>query len=189
MRMPKLTSTLHIWTCCLLLLGGPLVSGQPAGRPSSSCENELPSGIEKAVLAKLKGWKIVTLGELSQDDQEIFADSYEEKCPGIATGQFAPGQSPAYAITLVRSRSGALYQTLVLAAEKNRRYQVTTLSPQQRVAAPSIVRKLPAGSYSSQRGEIQIAAAYDVIAYERIQAGTVIYFWSNNKYRSLVISE
>lgn len=183
-------STLHLWLCCLFLLGGTLVRAQTTPpNASSSCESALPPQVKKAVTSKLKGWKILTIADLTHDDQEIFADSYEEQCPGFAAGQFAPGQSPAYAVTLIRSRNGALSQTLLLAAQKKGRYQVTTLSPQQRVSSPSIVRKLPRGNYSSPQGDTQIAAAFDVIAYEKIQAGTVIFYWSDGKYRSLVISE
>ena len=185
----QLNPKIHHWLCCLLLLGGTLLRAQTATPAFSSCENELPPAVKRAVTGKLKGWKILTVADLTHDDQEIFADSYEDKCPSIATGQFGPGPSPAYAVTLVRSRSGAIYQTLVLAVEKNRRYLVTTLSPQQRVAAPRIVRRLPAGSYSSPQGETQIDAQFDVIALEQIEAGTVIYYWSKDKYRSLVISD
>jgi len=153
------------------------------------CESELPPQAQKAVAAKLKHWKVLTAADLPVDDREIWEDDYDEKCPGITAGQFGPKQSQAYAVTLVRSMDGALYQTLVLVAEKDQRYQVTTLSQSQRVAAPSIVRRLPAGSYSSPEGNTQIEAAFNVIAYERIQAGTVIYYWNKSKYRNLIVSE
>jgi hypothetical protein len=64
-----------------------------------------------------------------------------------------------------------------------------TLSGSRKVVRPSIIRRLPGGSYSSPQGETEIDAAFDVIAYETIEAGTQIYYWSNNKYRSLIISE
>jgi hypothetical protein len=172
-----------------MMLTGTLLHAQTANLLPTSCENELPRQAQKAVAAKLKHWKVVTAADLPVDDREIWEDDYEEKCPGITAGQFAPKQSQAYAITLIRSMNGDLYQTLVLVAEKNQRYQVTTLSQSQRVARPSIVRRLPGGSYSSAAGETQIDAAFDVIAYETIQAGTIIYYWNKSKYRNLIISE
>jgi len=183
-------SIIQCYLCCLVLLGGTLLRAQTAEHPSasSSCDNELPAQAKKAVTAKLKHWKVVTLADLAADDREIWEDEYEEKCPGIAAGQFAPKQSRSWAVTLIRSSRGSLYQTLVLVTEKNQRYQVTTLSGSRKVARPSIVRRLPAGSYSSPQGETEIDAAFDVIAYETIEAGTMIYYWSN-KYRSLIISE
>jgi hypothetical protein len=173
-----------------MVVGGTFVRAQTSVTPPSlSCENELPPQVKKAVTAKLKSWKIVSVTDLMADDQEIWADSYDEKCPGISAGHFGPGQSQAYAVTLIRSRSGALYQTLVLVSEKNQRYQVTTLARSEKTTRPNVVRRLPPGSYSSAEGETQIEAAFDVVAYEQIEAGTIIYYWSGNKYRSLVIAE
>ncbi|HET9837833.1 MAG TPA: hypothetical protein VFR84_06325 [Candidatus Angelobacter sp.] len=157
--------------------------------PSSSCENEIPPQARKAVAGKLKNWKVVTVADLAADDREIWEDEYEQKCPGVTAGQFAPQPARSWAITLIRSNRGALYQTLVLVTEKDQRYQVTTLSSSQKVARPSIVRRLPSGSYSSSHGETEIDAAFDVIAYETIEAGTMIFYWSNGKYRKVIISE
>jgi len=176
-----------------MLLSGTLLRAQTAdlrsADPRSSCENELPGQAQKAVTKKLKHWKVLTIADLPADDREIWEDDYDEKCPGITAGQFGPNHAQAYAVTLVRFMNGALYQTLVLVAEKNQRYQVTTLSRPQKVARPSIVRKLPGGTYSSAEGEMQIDAGSDVIAYETIEAGTIIYYWNNGKYKNLIISE
>ena len=185
--MRKLSSRIRGWVCCLMLLTGTFLRAQTANVPT--CESELPRQAQKAVAAKLKHWKVVTAADLPGDDREIWEDDYEEKCPGITAGQFGPRQSQAYAVTLIRSMNSDLYQMLVLVAGENQRYQVTTLSGSQRVARPSIVRRLPGGSYSSAEGEMQIEAAFDVIAYERIQAGTIIYYWNNRKYRNLIISD
>jgi hypothetical protein len=189
MHFKRRKSTILFSLYGVILLCGTLGRAQTAGLPTASCENELPPQVKKTVAAKLKKWKVVTVADLAADDREIWENGYEEKCPGITAGQFAPQPSRSWAVTLIRSSRGALYQTLVLVAEKNQRYQVTTLSPSRKVARPSIVRRLPGGSYSSARGESEIDAAFDVIGYETIEAGTIIYFWSNNKYRSLVISE
>jgi len=186
--MRKLNPTIHYWLWCLMLLTGTLLRAQTADL-RSACENKLPGQAQKVVAKKLKHWKVLTAADLPADDREIWEDDYDEKCPGITTGQFGPNQSLAYAVTLVRSMNGALYQTLVLVAEQNQRYQVTTLSRSQKATHPSIVRRLPGGSYSSAEGETQIDAASDVIAYETIQAGTIIYYWNKSKYRELVISE
>lgn len=192
-RMRKLNSTIHRWLWCLMLVTGTLLRAQTAdlhsADPRSSCENELPGQAQKVVAKKLKHWKVLMVADLPADDREIWEDDYAERCPGITAGQFGPNQSQAYAVTLVRSMKGVLYQTLVLVAEKNQRYQVTTLSRPQKVARPSIVRKLPAGTYSSAEGKMQIDAASDVIAYETIEAGTIIYYWNNGKYKNLIISE
>ena len=186
--MRKLRSTIHYWLWCLMLVTSTLLRAQTADL-HSACENELPGQAQKAVTKKLKHWKVLTVADLPADDREIWEDDYDEKCPGITAGHFGPNQSQAYAVTLVRAMNGALYQTLVLVAEKNHRYQVTTLSRSQRVARPSIVRKLPGGTYSSAEGEMQIDAASDVIAYETIEAGTIIYYWNNGRYKNLIISE
>jgi hypothetical protein len=187
MRLQRLKSQIHLGLCGLVLLGGTLLQAQTPDLPA--CQNQLPPQAQKAVAAKLKHWKVVTTADLPADDREIWEDDYTEQCPGITAGQFAPKQSQAFAVTLIRSMHGALYQTLVLVAEKDQRYQVTTLSRSQKVARPSIVRRLPGGSYSSAHGQTQIDAAFDVIGYEAIQAGTIIYYWSNNKYKDLIISE
>ncbi|HET9281511.1 MAG TPA: hypothetical protein VFR24_06075 [Candidatus Angelobacter sp.] len=187
-RMRKRNSTIHYWLWCLMLLSGTLLRAQTADL-HSACENELPGQAQKVVAKKLKHWKVLTVADLPVDDREIWEDDYDEKCPGITTGQFGPNNSRAYAVTLVRSMNGALYQTLVLVAEKNQRYQVTTLSRSQKITRPSIVRRLPGGTYSSAEGEMQIDATSDVIAYETIEAGTIIYYWNNGKYKNLIISE
>jgi hypothetical protein len=137
----------------------------------------------------MKHWKMLAVADLAAPDREIWEDAYDEKCPGVASGQFGPRQSRAYAVMLIRSRNGALYETLVLLAEKNQRYELTTLFSSQKVARPSVVRKLARGSYSSAEGETQIDATFEVIASEAIEAGTTIYYWSGSKYRSLIISE
>lgn len=187
----RLRSKIHLYSrelaglCCLMVLGGTLVRAQS----TAECDNELPPQARKAVASKMKHWKVLTAADLAAEDREIWENEYEEQCPGIAAGRFGPGQSRAYAVMVVRSRNGALNEALVLVVERNGRFEVTTLFASQRVARPSVVRKLPRGSYTSARGESEIDAAFEVIASEAIEAGVTIYYWSGNKYRSLVISE
>ena len=157
---------------------------------ASTCQEALPASVQQAIRAKMGDWKVVSLADLIPDDQQAWKERFGDQCPGVAVGRFSSSQAQSYAVTLIRGKEQARYQTLiVLTKSSSGDYRILTLSPVQLVDVISIVAKLPPGAYSSADDAVHIRSDYDVISYEVNEAGAILYYWDRNRYKSLQTSE
>jgi hypothetical protein len=62
------------------------------------------------------------------------------------------------------------------------------LSQPQGVAYLSVIHKLPPGTYDDGEGG-KVRVKQDAIAYEAIEAGAIMYYFEQGKFRSLQTSE
>lgn len=172
----------------LLLVRTSNTAGYSDAMVLGACKPTIPTEVAGLLRAKLPLWKIVGLSDLRSDDQKIWQQKFTDECPGIVIGRFSANE-PAYAITLIRHQNHVLYQTLVVAEKKAGAYELITLDSPKKTAVISVVRKLPPGSYSSPGASKEVRIECEGISYETIEAGAILYYFSKDRYKRLVISE
>lgn len=155
----------------------------------TSCAVVLPVEASQFIESQFRGWRIVTIADLGPDEQRLWKGKFGSRCPGVARGHFGPNSAASYAVTLVRNEGRDMYQTLVLLAKVRKGYHMVTLSRAQHSAVTSVVLRLPPGQYSDTEGSKSIRAKFDVISYEVIEAGAIVYYWDGRSYKNLQTSE
>jgi hypothetical protein len=147
----------------------------------------LPSGARTLLTSSLPGWKIVTVSDLSSDDQKLWSENYEDKCPGIVEGNFSLSRS--FAVSLIRRDSTTLLQTLVLLEPNKNEYKLHTLSQASKAEVPNIVLKFPPGTYKASEQNRSVRTKSDGIAYIKLEAAGTLYYKTANGFSSIEISE
>jgi len=127
------------------------------------------------------------VSDLSSDDQKLWAENYEDKCPGVVEGNFATPRS--FAVTLIRQEKAVLVQTLVLVESVQDRYVLRTLSAASQTAAPNVLLKFPPGTYRDAEQTRSVQTKLDGVAYIKLEAAGTLYYKTPQGFKSLEISE
>ena len=169
----------HSFLSFLILIG---LCGAPA---YAGC---LPPQLGATLHEKYPDMKIVEFQDLLADDQQIIKDAHLAECPGVAQGNF-DGEGLSYAVTLF-SKSPGLRQMLVVIGPENpnRAPQLRVLDDPALVARLAIIRRVPPGTLESVDGQ-KVAAKYDSVAYETLEAGVAIFYFSGGKFFDVITSE
>lgn len=72
----------------LLLSSGPILA-----RTTEPCD-AAPGWISDLLAENLRGWHIVTSGDLTQENRLLWSQSYSGLCPGYASGDFRGAGNP-----------------------------------------------------------------------------------------------
>jgi hypothetical protein len=152
---------------------------------SAACsQGQVGDSLQKA----FPGWRIVSLEDLRRDDQGLWAKEHPGDCPGIASGHFQSKTAQAFVLTVFKESDGGLQQMLLIANVTDGQYKISVLNGPQKVAYLSAVSRVPPGEYSASTGE-KIKVRGDSILYEAIEAGSVLYYFEDGKYKSENLDE
>lgn len=153
---------------------------------NSPCK--LPAPLGHQVAQSWKGWRLMQLSDLRADDQDLWRKKWGNRCPGLASGHFVNPDSLVYAVSLVDPKGSR--QAIILASPRSDgSFTTQVISPASRFAAFSVVHTLPPGRYNEVEGGRKVRTKLDSIAYETIEAGMVMFYEENGKFRMLQLSE
>jgi hypothetical protein len=162
---------------CVIVLG--------LGAYCQATQCTVPPDIQPLLSQKWKAWRLLQLSDLRADDQKLWRQYYRKVCPGMTTGRFLPGEPVAHAFMLINKSEEAL---LVAVTDKNPVKLITVLGGSS-VAYFSIVRTVHAGAYTDFYTRKKIVTKLDSVAVEAIEHSTEIFYWSNGRFLSLLISD
>ena len=91
-------------------------------------------------------------------------------------------------MTVFKGSNDSLQQMLLIANSSNGKYKISVLNGPQKVAYLSVISKLPPGEYPDTDGE-KLKVGSESILYEAIEAGSILYYFQNGRYKSETISE
>jgi hypothetical protein len=151
--------------------------------------DQIPANVRSRMTQRFPGWKIVSLQDLRADDQNIWRTSHPKECPGYATGHFSSAEQLSYAFNLFRDNGKQLFAVLLVIDAAGPDYKIHVLSKPQVVAFMSVVYSQPPGRLTDFAGTRQLTTSLSVIAYETLEAGQLVYFWSNGRYHSIQTSD
>lgn len=165
-----------------------LVEGSLARAQEHSCNiDALPPSVRALVEEKYPGWRLVEGSDLRSDDWSLWKKMHDGRCPGLAVGHYENHNDNSYAITLFKKQP-KLRQLLVVITPGASAPKLHELSRPQDVAYLSVVSKLPPGSYSDGEGK-PLRLRKESISYEAIEAGAIMYYYSQGRYKSVQSSE
>jgi hypothetical protein len=154
----------------------------------TSCKlNALLPSVRAVVEEKFPGWRLVNVFDLRSDDQSLWKKSHHGECPGLAVGHYENDSDNSYAITLFQ-KPPKLRQLLIVITPGLSTPKLHVLSRPQEVAYLSVVSKLPPGRYADAEGKA-LKIDKESISYEAIEAGAIMYYYSEGRYQSIQSSE
>ena len=179
-----MTTKIGIWRGLLQI--AVLVCGLtiPSMYANASCTR--PS-LDAKLRNAFPGWHIVNLKDLRLDDRNIWVKQRAAYCPGFLQGHFESATRETYAITVFEESDG-LRQMLLVANQNLGKYEISVLNGPQKVAYLSVISKVFPGEYSNTDGE-KFKLSREAISYEAIEAGSLLYYFQNGKYKVETVSE
>lgn len=150
----------------------------------------LPESVRATLLRRYPSAKVVEVSDLAPEDQALWKTAHGKKSPGYAKGGFRGRRGPCFAVCLIKREEGRLLEAVVVAELPSRGdVRLSVLSDWLETTTPSVVRKEKRGLYWSADGIESVETRYDVIIYEKLEAGAILFYWTGTAFGELTISE
>lgn len=150
----------------------------------------LPSDIQNHLKGEFGSWKVQEPGNLSEYTRKTWAGKKPAACPGIAVGLFQNAKTPSYALLLVPiDHPDAGYRFLVYSRKTGQPSFETIVVEKfdDHGASNYFIRKVPTSSYfdeeSKRKFQAQATDSILMVDSAEQEYGTIIYFWSNGRFR------
>jgi len=183
----------------VLFLGSVLFLSSTA-RASDPCMSDRLLPAIQAIEVKFRGWRLITLSALSDEDQRTWRQERNGDCPSIALGDFDGSGRRQYAALLISKKAtpvqGETYSTrqmrlLHVVSAQDGAYSFSTITQDVTTLIPVVYRS-PPGQYeyfktnSDVKTVIQIST--DVIVVEVMESSSTAYFFKKGKFVALTLS-
>ena len=156
---------------------------------AGSCDQrDLPAEVQRFLIKFVPTWTILRVDQLRPDDQIIWKRMHRGECPGIAVGNFN-GMGQSYALNLVETSQGKLFQQLLVLLPDARKSDRFVLLAPMEVRAFSVATRMPPGRYENIEDGRYIVAKYDSVAMSVLESGTIQYYWNGTSFRNITTSE
>jgi hypothetical protein len=160
-----------------------------AGTPScaqakAECQNFPPQVSE--YLRANKGWSVVKLTDLPDDDKQLWEQSHGGNCPGYAEAYMFGSKAPSYALALLGRSSGVNVEKLVLLQGNAKGSQ--TIFAASPITTPFVTWKIKPGQYSGASGKRKNILG-DSVIYEKMESISYQFYVENGKVVRMVVSE
>jgi hypothetical protein len=139
-----------------------------------------------AYLAKHPGWAILEISDLVADDQALWHQYHEGKCPGLAEAALDGSGKLSYALALVDRKNGN-EQIVALKAEGNAFQPFTLQAPFHDIG--SVVYRAPPGRSSDLETGREVRINHDSIVWEKMESASQQFYFSNKKFHKLQTSD
>lgn len=139
-------------------------------------------------LAEYKGWRMVDVASLTNDDQRTWQNEHPKECPGFTEGRFIDEQ-PSFIVALVRRSGNKLFQQVLAFRSRDVTYEPILLGVPSEVAIVHVLIKLPPGKYTNFDRDVTIRTLHDVVVLTQLNAHSTLYYWRKGNFHSLNYSE
>jgi hypothetical protein len=147
----------------------------------------LPVDLEKEMSTRYPGARVVTLGDMVEDDRGFFQKDHGEACPGLVAVDFYGDSKPTLAIVLITGEGEKRGTKLVVAHKVDKNWQATLIETAG-ASAPA-VWSMPRGEYTDIYGKKTIKASRPVIVLCRYESWATLYAWSGTKVEKIWIAD
>lgn len=169
--------------CTQLLSAAP---GSGGAEKVMSCAALLPHEASAKLESAYKGWNVLEYDQLYPHQQEIWG----ARCPGVAVGQFKGPGEIGYAVVIVNQTKDAKQAKLLLVEKQKTGYTIQLLREQSEVPSYPVVHKEPPGVYREfYDRESTVRVANDAFVYEHLEATAMLFYYKDEKYQELLISD
>ena len=170
-----------------------MVVWMPIALADMLCEN-LPKDI-RDILKTEPQWEILKIKDLVEDDQALWQQHHTGLCPGVMVVNLTGSGARSYALALLKDNGKrGVSEKVIIATWKNGRLVKYILVPAINIkytetASPFVIWKVPAGTYRDLPTGSEIKIQHEGIVYEKIEATAILYFFQENQYKSILLSE
>jgi hypothetical protein len=153
----------------------------------------MPTQVREILRNKFAGWRPKQLSDLGADDQKSWLQSPSGKsCPVIAIGHFESSKNLSYAVLLLHnSQPTQGYKIVVFSKPADGDTYTSNLldhSDSEPDSALVISKAAPVKFPDLENGK-SIRTNLDGVIVEWLEKGAVLYYWSADRYRRVVISD
>jgi hypothetical protein len=160
---------------------------------SSTCApTVLPPDVSEWLKNHLSGWRIKTTQDLEAYHQKLWNENRPNQCPGIAQGHFTNATEGEFALLLVpESTEKKGYKVLAFIKPKGMRARAPKIVEYEKDENSErvVLYPTPPGLYKDPENTRRARIPSDGIVIEEMEAGATLYFWRNNRFERLIISE
>ncbi len=164
-----------------------------AAQAASPCEVALPVPVSELLKGKFAQWRPKQVSDMDADDQQLWLKGPSSKgCPGIAIGHFESADSLSYAILLVpQSNPNGGHKIVVFSKDATKDVYTWRLLDHAETQTYSglVISKAAPGKYSDLENNKSIQIKLAGIYVEWLEKGALLYFWSEGRYRKIVVSD
>lgn len=143
-------------------------------------------------MAKFPELRPKNLSDLSGYDKQLWLKMHSSECPGIAVGHFESPKQVAYAFLLLPKSGPVSSYKIVVLSPVSDQYAVRVLDHAEGGSYADsgliISKELP-GKYSDLGDAKTVSLKVDAINVEWLEKSSVLYYWSQGRYRSLQTSD
>ena len=152
----------------------------------------LPPQASHVIEQKFPGWRAKDLSDLDEDDRKVLHAENAKACAGIAVGHFESVASIAYAILLIRKSAAEVgFKVIVLSrlGEGNVVRMIQHSDTEDGRGYGLVISREPPGKKLGFDTSKAVRLKLDGVNVEYLEKSSVLYYWSNGRYRSLVTSD
>jgi len=151
----------------------------------------MPKDVANIINAKYREWKLQTVKDLSDGDRKLWMKYASNSCPGIIKGHFINSKYYDYAVLLVpknRDKKG-LKIIVITRNDNNGTYtSLSVLDAMESYSDGHVLHIMKPGTYENYEGK-NIEVKMDGIILEKIESGSIMYYWSNNKFNEIITDD
>lgn len=147
----------------------------------------LPSELTKTVLGRFPHGRIVSLSDLSSDDQVTFKKEHQANCPGASAVDFFGDGRPTYALSVVTEQNGKKTATLVVARFVDSRWQIEQLDTTDG-PIPVVWTDKP-GTYVDIYKRQRLNTSRPVVVWCAYESWASLYAWTGAKVSKIWIAD
>jgi hypothetical protein len=189
MKLKNMISIFILLSVGFVLTAAPLF-GEPVLQDPCD-QKHLPASIQEILQKKFSSWKMLTLKELSNEDQGFWARSEKRKeCPGIAYGYYEVKTALSFVLSLV-PQNGKLrgYRLVIFSPEEKNRYREDILEKLDGPSNPLVVYTVPPGRYWNDDRSKSVQIQMDGFQSEEKEKGAFLYYWEGGSLNRWTVSE
>jgi hypothetical protein len=159
-----------------------------AAQTNGACD--LPQGLQREIVSKYPGTKLVTLSDLYEYDRELFQKDHGNSCPGLVKVDFYGDGKPTLALVLIRNDRAKGKVQLVVARQAREKWRTTVLNTGESESplVPALWSAAP-GDYQDVYGEKKIRASRPVIVFCRYEAWAILYAWTGKNVTKIQLAD
>jgi len=152
------------------------------------CTPELPSHLAKDVARLYPQHRIVTLGDLSNDDQRIWKTSYPNACVGIVLGRFSTSSDQI--ALLLRPADGLSRETKVILVGRTAGAGMPReIFSEGKTGNLPVLRRSKPGTYKNVQSGQRLRSHRDVLLVEHLEATVTALIVQESRVRVVPIAD
>jgi hypothetical protein len=178
-----------IFPCAFLFMTG-MACGQKVSLDCST--SVLPQGVSKILESSFADWRIRKFEDLDAYDQTLWEKNGPKECPGITSGNFLKKEDRVFALLLVPKVPGSKGYKVVVFSSLEKGGKITPMvveDVKDQDSSNVVIYRVPPGVYREPEETTGIQIKLDGIQVEKMEVGTMVYFWKNHRFEKIITSE